>query len=129
MENLIISGTNKTPAVFFSSNGNLHIQGRSIPEDPSGFYDRLYLWIYEYCQHPASQTNLDLNIEYFNSASSKLLLVLLRELARINVDGYEVRINWHYERGDEDILERGEYYQNILDFKFKFVEEDNPPRG
>ena len=128
MENLIISGTKKTPAVFFSQDGELHIQGRSIPEDPAVFYDRLYLWIYEYCQHPAHQTNLHMHIEYFNSASSKSLLLLLRELAEINCNGYNVQINWHYEKGDEDILERGEYYQNILDFKFNFIEEDYPQK-
>ncbi|HYX06522.1 MAG TPA: DUF1987 domain-containing protein [Bacteroidales bacterium] len=128
MENLIISGTKKTPAVFFSQDGKLHVQGRSIPEDPTVFYDRLYLWIYEYCQHPAPQTEFDVHIEYFNSASSKSLLVLLRELTGINYNGYKVQINWHYEKEDDDILERGEYYQNILDFKFNFIKEDQPPK-
>jgi hypothetical protein len=29
--------------------------------------------------------------------------------------------NWYYEVGDEDILERGEYFSSILDVPFNFI--------
>jgi len=30
-------------------------------------------------------------------------------------------INWFYEEGDEDILERGEYFSSILNIPFNFI--------
>jgi hypothetical protein len=29
-------------------------------------------------------------------------------------------VNWYYEEGDEDILERGEYFSSVLDIPFNF---------
>ena len=29
--------------------------------------------------------------------------------------------NWYYEDGDEDILERGEYFASVLDVDFNFI--------
>jgi hypothetical protein len=34
----------------------------------------------------------------------------------------KVFINWFYEEGDEDILERGEYLSSVLDVPFNFIE-------
>ena len=50
MDNLLISSTKRTPEVSFTLDGRLKISGRSIPEDPSKFYDQLYEWIFYYCQ-------------------------------------------------------------------------------
>jgi hypothetical protein len=36
--------------------------------------------------------------------------------------GHKLTINWYYEEGDDDIMERGEYYESILDTKFNFIE-------
>ncbi len=122
MESLFIEGTKKTPEVSFNANGILKIKGRSIPEDPSKFYDVLYLWIFEYCTHPQPTTIVDVELEYFNSGTSKALLHILRIIVDLRNKENNITINWYYEAGDEDIYERGEYYSSILDFKFTFIE-------
>ncbi len=122
MENLLISSTKRTPEVEFSTEGRLKISGRSIPEDPSKFYDQLFEWTFFYCQEPKDSTNLDISLEYFNSGSSKALLHILRALADLTKKGKQLSINWYYEEGDDDVLERGEYYESILDIKFNFIE-------
>jgi hypothetical protein len=124
MENLVIEGTRKTPDVKFSPSGKLELKGRSIPEDPSKFYNSLYVWVTEYCGRPQDNTILDINLEYFNSGSSKSILHMLRELALLPKNGYKLTINWFYEQGDDDILERGEYYASLLDVKFNFIETE-----
>lgn len=124
MENLLISSTKKTPEISFSTDGRLRISGRSIPEDPTKFYDRLFEWIYHYCLEPSPITTLDVELEYFNSGSSKSLLLILRALVDISKKGKEFSVNWYYEEGDDDILERGEYYESILDVKFNFIETE-----
>ncbi len=122
MENLLIESTKKTPDVRFHVDGRLKISGRSIPEDPTLFYDRLFEWMYFYCQEPKDITTLDIELEYFNSGSSKAILHILRALVDITKKERKLTINWYYEEGDDDIMERGEYYESILGFKFNFIE-------
>ena len=31
------------------------------------------------------------------------------------------KVNWYYEDGDEDILERGEYIASVLESDFNFI--------
>lgn len=124
MEDLFIEGTKKTPKVEFKKDGRLKLSGRSIPEDASRFYDSLYIWIYEYCSNPAQNTIVDIELEYFNSGSSKSVLHILREIVELEHKGKNVTINWYYEEGDDDILERGEYYATILEMDFNFIETE-----
>lgn len=124
MENLLIQSTNKTPEVSFNIDGKLRISGRSIPEDATKFYEDLYEWTYYYCQKPGDTTTFDIELEYFNSGSSKSILHILRALVDISKKGYKLTINWYYEEGDDDILEKGEYYESILETKFNFIETE-----
>lgn len=124
MENLVIASTKRTPEVSFTTEGRLKISGRSIPEDPSQFYDRLFEWVFHYCQNPSDNITVDISLEYFNSGSSKAILEILRALVDSAKKGRQISINWYYEEGDDDILERGEYYESILDIKFNFIETE-----
>jgi hypothetical protein len=124
MHSLLIESTKKTPEIAFNADGRFRISGRSIPEDASKFYDDIFEWVYYYAQNPAESTTVDIELEYFNSGSSKALLHILRALAEINRKGLKLTINWYYEEGDDDIMERGEYYESILEIKFNFIETD-----
>jgi hypothetical protein len=124
MDNLLIESTKKTPEVAFNTDGRMRISGRSIPEDASKFYDDLFEWVYYYCQQFPESTTIDIELEYFNSGSSKALLHILRALADSAKKGNKLTINWYYEQGDDDIMERGEYYESILEVKFNFIETD-----
>jgi hypothetical protein len=124
MENLLIVSTKRTPEVSFTTDGRFVISGRSIPEDPYKFYDELFAWVYNYCLAPSDTTTVDISLEYFNSGSSKAILEILRALVDVAVKGKQININWYYEEGDDDILERGEYYESILEIKFNFIETE-----
>jgi hypothetical protein len=56
---------------------------------------------------------MDLNMEYLNSASSKKLLEILKTLDN-NDSIKELIINWHYEADDEDALESGQIFEDLL---------------
>ncbi len=124
MENLLIASTKRTPEVSFNTDGRLVLSGRSIPEDPNQFYDQLFEWVFHYCLEPSKTTTVDISLEYFNSGSSKAILEILRALVDSAVKGKQISINWYYEEGDDDILERGEYYEAILGIKFNFIETE-----
>lgn len=47
---------------------------------------------------------------------------MLKSLKDLTSKDHILTINWYYEEGDDDILERGEYYASILDLKINFIE-------
>jgi hypothetical protein len=111
MKNLNFEPTTCTPAVRFTTDGRLLIEGRSLPENVTRFYDPLVQWVKEL---EAEVVRMDLNLEYLNSASSKKLLEILRSIDR-NFMVKEFIVNWHYESDDEDALESGQIFEDLLD--------------
>lgn len=123
MEPISITGTPKTPTVLFDAeSGKLEIKGRSIPENSIEFYKPLVDWLEQYHSSPSKMTEVNVQLEYFNTSSSKCILDVFKKLEAIYKSGNEVVINWHYEEDDEDMLEAGEDYQSIIRIPFKMLE-------
>ncbi|NOY37768.1 MAG: DUF1987 domain-containing protein [Chlorobi bacterium] len=123
MEPLIIEGTPKTPTVKFDAEtGVVEIKGRSIPENSVEFYKPLVDWLEEYKASPASKTQVNIQLEYFNTSSSKCILDVFKKLEAIHKAKHDVEINWYYEEDDEDMLEAGEDYESIIRIPFKMIE-------
>ncbi len=124
MDTVSLESTKKTPLVQLDPAGKIRIGGRSIPEDASKFYDAILNWVLEYVGSPQDSTVVDIELEYFNSGSAKFVMQILRELSELIHNGKELKVNWYYEEGDDDILERGEYYASILDLEINFIETE-----
>lgn len=123
MKGLTIEGTPKTPMVKFDGDtGKIEIKGRSIPENSIEFYKPLVEWLDEYGKTPQALTDVHVQLEYFNTSSSKCILDVFKKFETIVKAGHEVIINWYYEEDDEDMLEAGEDYQSIVKVPFKMVE-------
>lgn len=120
MEDLKIEGSAKTPTVEFKTSGELLLKGRSIPENSIEFYKPILDWIENYGNSPKEKTDLNVQLEYFNTSSSKCILDVFKKLETLSDTNIE--INWYYEEDDEDMLEAGEDYQAIIDIPFKMVE-------
>ena len=122
MNSLTIEGTNKTPGITADpQQGLIEIKGRSHPENTAEFYHPLMDWTDEYVNSPPEKTTINIDLEYFNTSSSKVLLHLLRKFEAIENSKEKVLVNWYYEDGDEDDLETGEYYSQILELEFKYI--------
>ncbi|HEX2934013.1 MAG TPA: DUF1987 domain-containing protein [Bacteroidales bacterium] len=123
MESLFIEGTSKTPNVKFDANeGLMEIKGRSIPENSIEFYKPMVDWLDKYAKTPKSQTRVNIQLEYFNTSSSKCILDVFKKLEAIHKANNQVQINWYYEEDDEDMLEAGEDYESIIRVPFKMIE-------
>ncbi len=123
MKSIDIEGTSKTPTVNLNAeNGVVEIKGRSIPENSVEFYKPLVDWLEEYKKAPVGKTTVNIQLEYFNTSSSKCILDVFKKLEDINKGDAEVVINWHYEEDDEDMLEAGEDYESIIRVPFKMIE-------
>lgn len=123
MDSLYIEGTLKTPTIKSDSKeGIIEIKGRSHPENPIDFYKPVLDWAAEYVKDPRFKTIINIQLEHFNTSSSKRLLDLLRRFELILMTQNEVQVNWFYD--DEDILEAGETFQTMTRIPFKMIEID-----
>jgi len=121
MEELRISPTKNTPEIVLSPQGTIRIKGRSIHENVTDFFEPIEDWISEYIAVPAEITSVDMNLEYFNSASAKVFIHILQKITYVSLKHKKFVFNWYYEEGDDDILERGEYFASVLDVRFNFI--------
>jgi hypothetical protein len=121
MEPIYIDSTNRTPFVSLDPSGKFKIRGRSIHENPSKFFNPIILWVNSFIKDPVATIIIDIELEYFNSGSSRYILEILRILMNKKADSNLI-INWYFEEGDDDLFERGQYYESILNAKFNFIE-------
>ncbi|MGD2035452.1 MAG: SiaC family regulatory phosphoprotein, partial [Bacteroidales bacterium] len=77
METIVKEASSHTPMVEFYPDGKLKMEGRSYPEDASQFFDPLISFVSEL---ESNSVILDMNLEYFNTASSKKIMDLFRHL-------------------------------------------------
>lgn len=121
MNVLTKQGTEDTPSVTMDKdNGIFLIQGRSLPEDVTAFYGDVLAWIDEYKGSPNSETVMTFKLEYFNTASSKVLLDVLLKFE--DLDGAQIK--WCYREDEEDIMEAGQEYEDIVSVPFEYKECD-----
>ena len=119
MENLSIKASKNTPQIEFSKEGKLAITGSAYPENAKEFFDPIIEWV---TGLRIEKIDLDMNLEYINTAAAKKILELLKTLeANMRIGLFRVR--WHYEKGDEDGLETGQILDESLKrIKFDYVE-------
>ncbi len=117
-----IKGTDDTPNVILDKDKQLfEISGRSLPEDVNMFYEQILDWIDSYSEDPNDRTEFNFKLEYFNTASSKVILDILLKFEEILEKGKDVVIKWHYHEDEEDMLEAGEEYADIVEIPFDYV--------
>lgn len=121
MEELRISAAKNSPEIILNPEGMIRIKGRSIHENVTDFFAPVEDWISDYIHVPAEVTCVDMNLEYFNSASAKVIIHLLQKITYVTLKHKKFIFNWYYEEGDEDILERGEYFASVLDVPFNYI--------
>ncbi|MGC9471302.1 MAG: DUF1987 domain-containing protein [Bacteroidales bacterium] len=122
MELFKLESTKRTPEIILDPTGAISFSGRSITENAVEFFEPVKNWVEGYLQDPQPETVVNIKLEYFNSSSARMILDILQKLLNVGKNGSRLVINWYYEEGDDDILERGEYYASILDINFNFIE-------
>lgn len=105
-KNILIEATVKTPLVDFNAlTGDLILHGKSIMENATKFYEPLLKWVNEYAKTPRQTTNLRLNLEYFNTASSIWIAKIVKSLSKINYPEYLLLIHLYFDVEDYDDME------------------------
>jgi len=117
MQIIQLEGTEDTPKVLLDKvSGIFEISGRSLPEDAADFYQPILKWLAEYASQANSTTEFVIKLEYFNTASSKLILDVLSKLEDIT----NSKVIWYHYEDDEDMQEAGEEFSELVDVPFEF---------
>ncbi|MDP3555972.1 MAG: SiaC family regulatory phosphoprotein [Bacteroidota bacterium] len=122
MRNLFINATKRTPQIDFRTNGELTIVGSSLPENAKGFYTPVIDWLDEFKLLFPSQVSLVIDVDYFNTSSTRIVLKILKLLN--NLQNLILDIVWVYEQGDEDMLEQGQILSDLIERPFRFEEKE-----
>lgn len=125
MDKLFVESTDVTPRVEFDKlKGIFSVVGKSLPEDVKNFYTPIIQWFDIYSGQPNPETILQLNFEYFNTSSSKMILILLNKLREIHKKGFRVLVIWSYPTHDAEIEEAGEEFEELLNIPFQFLAKE-----
>lgn len=123
MKKLYIEARKKTPLVDFNPySGVFRLKGRSIPENTYEFYTVVMRWLDEYLKEPVERSVLNFELDYFNTSSSKFLLEIFKKLKTLDTAGSKFSVRWHYENGDEEMMETGRDFMELLGLNFEFIE-------
>ena len=124
MDTLKITGTQDMPTIVLDKEaGYFEISGKSFPADVTVFYKPIIDWLDDYAENPLAETVFNLKMDYFNTASSKVILDILYKLEDLSLAGdSKVLIKWYYPDDDEDMMETGEEYDEIVDVDFELIE-------
>lgn len=123
MEKFFLEPTRVTPLVKFDpEEGVLEIKGRSSPENSILFYQKIIDSLDGFVSSGKESFTVNFSFEYFNTSSSKCLFDVFKKLSKMDEKGISVTINWYYEEDDEDMMEAGEDYADLLDLNFNFLQ-------
>lgn len=122
MNNLVIEKTKKTLGVNFdSTSGICSLEGTSLPENASEFFEPLLYWLAKYMMETENPILFNFRIDYLNSSSIKFFSDIFEKLQIYHDAGSGVKVNWYYDEDDEDQMMMGEEFREDLTFTFLLV--------
>ena len=123
MRKLFFRATEETPEIVFDKkNGEFRITGKSYMEDATSHYTQVIDWLKAYSEDPNETTVFKFELEYVNTASSKIVHDVLDVLDNLFLNGADVIVEWHYYEEDEDMEELGREYGEIYEVPFEYQE-------
>ena len=124
MNDLIIKQGKFSPEVQFLASGSLKITGRSILKYSSELYADAINWLREFdkLKHPA--LTLNLSLDALDTASVRCMVELVRTLNNF-INCEKIKINWCYEKFDEDLMDIGSAIQQLSKVEFNLLEVEN----
>lgn len=127
MESLRIKKGDTTPKLDFDLDTmEFLLEGESRSEDVLIFYEPIIKWLDNFKEWflkygSSKKLEFQFKLEYYNSSSAKFIFRIFKVLKQMQTKGLESKIFWFYDVLDEDLLECGEEYEQILGLKFEYI--------
>ncbi len=106
LKHMFVEQTEETPLVDFNNlTGELILSGRSIPINAPRIFEPILEWVNNYIKDPRPTTNLRLNLEYFNTASSIWLAKIVKALTNIEKQDCVLFLHVYFSLEDFDDID------------------------
>jgi len=116
MNQLLIQKTKSTPEIDFDPQKRiLSMRGESYPENTVVFYEPVIQWLEEFVTAPGDSIVMNVELTYFNSSSSKVLMDIFELLDENTDDTKDITVNWLYDEEDESMEEYGEEFEEDVE--------------
>lgn len=116
-----IQETAQTPEILFDLNkGELTISGKSYPENVHDTFDDLLRHIENYNQNPCNPTTINFKWQYYNTATSKMIVKILLALKK---DENNLKVNWFCKPEFSMMIEKGELIKYVMELDMEIVSE------
>jgi len=114
--------TESTPKIDFDIQNSIYeISGKSVPLKTSEFYQPIINWLKGFSDDIKNESKVKIDLEYFNSESYKWLIQIFRIFERSNKLGAKINVEWFFDKGDEEIMDLGKEFEQIVDLPFKII--------
>lgn len=131
-EKIFKEETNYTPRIDLDPNKQkFEFTGVSRPEDTYEFYEPILSWVENYIKNILEKFEQNrvsnetfvivFDFKYMNSSSSKYIFQILSNFKKLYNKRLNVTIFWYYDDLDDQILEDGEDFSEIISIPFKFL--------
>jgi len=119
---IFIKNRADSPYVLLDANeGYGEITGKSFPPDVSDFYNPLIEWFELFKLEIKQEFELQIKLDYINTASLKVLMDLMFKIEEVVKGGKKVEIKWFYPDDDFEMHEIGEEFERLIDVEFQYI--------
>ncbi len=114
-----IARTKETPEVTLDpESSKFSMVGNSVSENSFNFYKPVIDAIDQYQNAGVKIRDVEIDMEYFNSSSSKIILDVLLRIKKSNSD---ILVRWIVKSDDVDMIEAAEDYMAIVNAPFEII--------
>ncbi len=122
MKSLTIESTRCTPEILFDPGKGIYsISGSSYPENSFEFYKPIIEWVDSFVKNNQNEVELNVQMKYFDSTSSKFLIIIFEKFEIFHRKGPQVIINSLYDEEDLDDLENAEELFIGIKVPYRFI--------
>lgn len=122
MDRYYVEATKMTPEINLDAEKKIFsIRGNSRPENPKQFYNVVLEWMTEYIENSNDKTVFEIQMDYFNTSTSKILLDLF-ELFEKFAESKDIHVIWYYQKNDEEMEEAGAELLDLVEISYELKE-------
>ena len=132
MKKLNIAATEKSPKIIFDPENNIYeMEGNSRPENVRDFYYPIIDTLKHFFENIVEKNQIEkfnekvfkfnFKLDYFNSSSAKFISDILVIIKKYCDKGFNIKIYWYFEDGDDDMKEVGEDFSDMISFPFNYI--------
>ncbi len=124
MEFIKINATENSPEIILDPDKTtIKIEGTSYSPDPIETYTPVIEWIEKLDKEWKKGQTLKciLKLEFLNSSGHKTLYKILFHMQEMYKQGKDIKVEWHYESDDEDLVEMGQDFVDILKLPIEMI--------